>query len=130
MAAPLMATVATGILNIVVGWIVQRVGKENLDKVLPASVTGSIAIVIGIALAKEALARKKEHEGLSVQLKDQWQKQKAAVDQLKLALRALSSIMPMNNASNCTATSANVLGRYFRASASIVSQSTRSIAAQ
>jgi uracil permease len=47
--------VATGILNIVVGWIVQRVGKENLDKVLPASVTGSIAIVIGIALAKEAL---------------------------------------------------------------------------
>lgn len=47
--------VATGVLNILVGWTIQRVGKENLDKVLPASVTGPIAIVIGIALAKEAL---------------------------------------------------------------------------
>jgi phage shock protein A len=43
------------------------------------------------ALAKEALSRKKEHESLSVQLKDQWQKQKNAVDQLKLALRALNN---------------------------------------
>jgi phage shock protein A len=42
------------------------------------------------ALAKEALARKKEHESLAAQLKDQWQKQKTAVDQLKLALRALN----------------------------------------
>ncbi len=42
-------------------------------------------------LAKEALARKKEHEGLAEQFKDQWQKQKTSVDQLKLALRALNS---------------------------------------
>jgi phage shock protein A len=34
-------------------------------------------------LAREALARKKEHEGLGNAYKDQWQKQKAAVDQLK-----------------------------------------------
>ncbi|MGH2735399.1 MAG: uracil-xanthine permease family protein [Actinomycetota bacterium] len=50
-----VGVVATGILNIVVGFIVQRVGKQRLDRVLPPSVTGSIAIVIGIALAKEAL---------------------------------------------------------------------------
>jgi uracil permease len=50
-----VGVVATGILNIIVGVIVQRVGKKNLDKVLPPSITGSIAIVIGIALAKEAL---------------------------------------------------------------------------
>lgn len=43
------------------------------------------------ALAKEALARKKEHESLATQLQDQWQKQKTAVDQLKLALRALNN---------------------------------------
>jgi phage shock protein A len=43
------------------------------------------------ALAKEALARKKEHESLGTQLQDQWQKQKTAVDQLKLALRALNN---------------------------------------
>jgi phage shock protein A len=42
-------------------------------------------------LAKEALARKKEHEQLAEQYQLQWQKQKQAVDQLKLALRALNA---------------------------------------
>ena len=42
-------------------------------------------------LAKEALSRKKEHESLGEQFKDQWQKQKTSVDQLKLALRALNA---------------------------------------
>ncbi|MFZ5893074.1 MAG: PspA/IM30 family protein [Myxococcota bacterium] len=42
-------------------------------------------------LAKEALARKKEHETLRVQFQDQWQKQNQAVEQLKLALRALNN---------------------------------------
>ncbi len=41
-------------------------------------------------LAREALARKKEHESLVEQYRSQWQKQKQAVDQLKLALRALN----------------------------------------
>jgi phage shock protein A len=43
------------------------------------------------ALAKEALARKKEHDTLATQFQDQWQKQKNAVEQLKLALRALNN---------------------------------------
>jgi phage shock protein A len=42
-------------------------------------------------LAKEALNRKKEHETLAVTLKDQWQKQKTAVEQLKTALRLLNN---------------------------------------
>ncbi|MEM9070290.1 MAG: PspA/IM30 family protein [Myxococcota bacterium] len=42
------------------------------------------------ALAKEALLRKKEHDSLSEQFKDQWDKQKAATDKLKTALRALN----------------------------------------
>jgi len=41
-------------------------------------------------LAKEALLRKKEHDSINAQYHDQWQKQKAAVDKLKLALRALN----------------------------------------
>jgi len=41
-------------------------------------------------LAKEALNRKKEHDALATTFKDQWQKQKAAVDQLKRALRMLN----------------------------------------
>ncbi len=43
------------------------------------------------ALAKEALMRKKERDALSEQYKDQWQKQRAATDQLKTALRALNN---------------------------------------
>jgi phage shock protein A len=42
-------------------------------------------------LAKEGLARKKEHADLADQYRQQWQKQKQAVEQLKLALRALNS---------------------------------------
>src|ERR1700722_15161490 len=38
-------------------------------------------------LAKEALARKKEQDGIVAALKDQWTKQKNAVEQLKTALR-------------------------------------------
>jgi phage shock protein A len=43
------------------------------------------------ALAREALARKKQHDDLVAQYQGQWQKQKASVDQLKLALRALNN---------------------------------------
>ncbi len=42
-------------------------------------------------LAKEALSRKKEHAQLVEAYRTQWDKQKKAVDQLKLALRALNS---------------------------------------
>jgi len=41
-------------------------------------------------LAKEALARKKEHDQLAATYQDQWAKQKAAVEQLKRALRMLN----------------------------------------
>ncbi len=41
-------------------------------------------------LAKEALARKRQYDELAATLKDQWTKQKTAVDQLKKALRLLS----------------------------------------
>lgn len=45
----------TGILNILVGLVIQRIGKARLDTILPPIVTGSVAIVIGIALAGSAL---------------------------------------------------------------------------
>jgi uracil permease len=47
--------ILTGILNILVGLLIQRIGKDRLDKILPPIVTGSVAIVIGIALAFEAI---------------------------------------------------------------------------
>jgi len=45
----------TGILEILVGLLIMRIGKEGLDKVLPPVITGSVAVVIGIALAGAAL---------------------------------------------------------------------------
>jgi phage shock protein A len=43
------------------------------------------------ALAKEALLRKSEHDNLTAQYKEQWEKQKVAVEQLKGALRQLNN---------------------------------------
>lgn len=48
--------IGTAILEILVGLLIMRAGKEALDRVLPPIVTGSIAIVIGVALAGAALS--------------------------------------------------------------------------
>jgi len=48
--------IATGILEILFGLLIMRIGKEALDKILPPIITGSVAIVIGIALAGAALS--------------------------------------------------------------------------
>ncbi len=45
----------TGVMNILVGLLIRFMGKEKLDKILPPEVTGSVAIVIGLALAFAAL---------------------------------------------------------------------------
>lgn len=47
--------VVTGIINILVGFLIRVVGKSRVDRVLPPIITGSIATVIGIALGKAAL---------------------------------------------------------------------------
>jgi len=47
--------VGTGVINILVGLLIRYSGKEALDKVLPPIVTGSVALVIGVTLAGEAL---------------------------------------------------------------------------
>lgn len=46
----------TAVLEILIGLLIMRVGKESLDRVLPPVVTGSIALVIGVALAGSALS--------------------------------------------------------------------------
>ncbi len=47
--------IATGILNVIVGFAIRKLGKANLDRVLPPVITGSVACVIGFGLAKAAL---------------------------------------------------------------------------
>lgn len=48
--------IGTGVLEILIGLLIMRIGKAALDKALPPIVTGSMAIVIGIALAGAALS--------------------------------------------------------------------------
>ena len=43
--------VVTGLLNILIGFIIQAVGKDKIDMVLPPIITGSVAAIIGFGLA-------------------------------------------------------------------------------
>jgi len=45
----------TAVFEILIGLLIMRIGKAALDKILPPIVTGSMAMVIGIALANAAL---------------------------------------------------------------------------
>jgi len=45
----------TAVFEIAIGFLIMRIGKAALDKVLPPIVTGSMAMVIGVALAGAAL---------------------------------------------------------------------------
>jgi uracil permease len=56
----------TAVLQILIGLLIMRVGKAALDKVLPPVLTGSIAIVIGIALAGAALNMAGAHWGVAL----------------------------------------------------------------
>jgi uracil permease len=45
----------TGVFEIAIGFLIMRIGKASLDRVLPPIITGSMAMVIGVALAGAAL---------------------------------------------------------------------------
>jgi len=47
--------VMSGLVSIVAGLIITKIGKNTIDKILPPTVTGSIAIIIGLSLASTAL---------------------------------------------------------------------------
>ena len=47
----------TAVFEIAVGLLIMRIGKAALDRVLPPIVTGSMAMVIGVALAGAALGQ-------------------------------------------------------------------------
>lgn len=47
--------IMSGFVSIIAGFIIKRSGKETIDKVLPPTVTGSIAIIIGLSLAANAM---------------------------------------------------------------------------
>jgi uracil permease len=57
--------IGTGVLEILIGLLIMKIGKEALDRVLPPAVTGSIALVIGVALAGAALGMAGAHWGVA-----------------------------------------------------------------
>ncbi|MCW5888802.1 MAG: xanthine permease, partial [Anaerolineales bacterium] len=58
--------IVTGLLNIVIGFIIRALGKSALDKVLPPVVTGSVAAIIGFGLAFAALDMASANWGVSI----------------------------------------------------------------
>lgn len=48
--------IASGLVSVIAGLIINQFGREKIEKVLPPSVTGSVAIVIGISLAGSAMS--------------------------------------------------------------------------
>lgn len=56
----------TAIVEILIGLLIMRVGKEALDRVLPPIITGSVAVVIGIALAGAALNNASANWGVAL----------------------------------------------------------------
>ncbi|MHC1740463.1 MAG: uracil-xanthine permease family protein [Anaerolineaceae bacterium] len=55
----------TAVVEILIGLLIMAVGKEALDKVLPPVITGSVAIIIGIALAGTALGEASQNWGVA-----------------------------------------------------------------
>jgi uracil permease len=58
--------VVTGLLNILVGFVIRAVGKDKIDMVLPPIVTGSVAAIIGFGLAAAALNMASANWGVSI----------------------------------------------------------------
>ena len=48
--------VASGLVSIAAGFLVRFAGREAVEKILPPSITGSIAMIIGLTLAGNALS--------------------------------------------------------------------------
>lgn len=47
--------VMSGLVSIVAGFVIKKAGKEKIDRVLPATVTGAISMIIGLSLAANAM---------------------------------------------------------------------------
>jgi uracil permease len=58
--------IASGFISIIAGLIVKKFGKDKVDKVLPPTITGSIAIVIGLSLTATAMSNASVNWGVAL----------------------------------------------------------------
>ncbi len=64
--------IASGFISIIAGLIVRYVGREAIEKVLPPTVTGPVAIVIGLTLAATALSDAAPQAGMAGAVGTDW----------------------------------------------------------
>ncbi len=57
--------IGTAVLEIAIGLLIMKIGKPALDRILPPIITGSVAVVIGVALAGAALGQASSHWGVA-----------------------------------------------------------------
>lgn len=60
--------VMSGFVSIFAGMIIRKSGKATIEKVLPPTVTGSIAIIIGLSLATNAMTNAASYPEVSAEL--------------------------------------------------------------
>lgn len=60
-----LGILGTAVVEILFGLLIMRIGKDALDHILPPVITGSVAIVIGIALAGAALGEASSNWGVA-----------------------------------------------------------------
>ncbi len=58
--------ILSGLVSILVGLLIERFGHDKVEKVLPAEVTGPIAIVIGLSLAGTAMQGAAQNWGVAL----------------------------------------------------------------
>jgi uracil permease len=58
--------IASGVISIVAGLLIGKFGKKVISKILPCTVTGSIALVIGLSLAGVAITGAAENWGIAI----------------------------------------------------------------
>ena len=58
--------IMSGFVSIIAGLIVNKFGQEKIEKILPATITGSIAIIIGLSLTGTAMTSSAGYENGTV----------------------------------------------------------------
>ncbi len=64
--------IASGLISIIAGLLVKYFGKNSVEKILPPTITGSIAIIIGLTLAGNALSDATPNLAVSGALSSNW----------------------------------------------------------
>lgn len=55
LGAVLLASILSGLMSVGAGFLINRFGKDKIDKILPPHIAGTIAMIIGLSLARTTI---------------------------------------------------------------------------